>query len=117
MTTLSREFGRHYLIELMDCDRECIKYVPEVREVLMRSAVRSKATMLKEFFHQFDPFGVSGGIFIAESHFSVHTWPEDRYVGVDILTCGVMQPEEAIAELEQGFKAGRKTVQVIPRGF
>ena len=45
-------------------------------------------------FHEFNPFGISGVVVIAESHLSIHTWPEYRYAAVDIFSCGdVLQPE------------------------
>ena len=73
--------------------------------------------MLDSFFHQFEPCGMSGVIFIAESHFSIHTWPEDGYAGMDILTCGEMYPERSIEFLREAFEAQDVKVDVIPRGF
>jgi S-adenosylmethionine decarboxylase len=60
---------------------------------------------------------VSGVILIAESHFSVHTWPENGFVAVDIFTSGeVMKPEVAIRILEEAFSAGRVDVMKVTRG-
>lgn len=117
MKKLKKEFGKHYLVELMGCDAEKIKFVKDVKGIFNRSAVNSRATIIDDLYFQFEPAGVSGVIFIAESHFSIHTWPQDNYVGFDILTCGEMDPEIAIEELKEGFGAKRMKVKVIPRGF
>ena len=117
MEDLRKEFGKHYLVEFCDCDKEKLKYVNFVQESLLKAAVKSQATILQQFFHQFDPFGVSGVVFIAESHFSIHTWPEDRYAGLDILTCGEMCPELAIEELRMLLEAKTVKTKVIARGI
>jgi len=54
---------------------------------MLAAAKESGATILGESFHQFSPQGVSGVIIIAESHLTVHTWPEHGYAGADIFTC------------------------------
>ena len=68
-------------------------------------------------FTSFRPQGVSGVILIAESHFSVHTWPENNFVAVDIYTSGeVMKPDIAIAFLQDAFNAQRVEVFRVTRG-
>ena len=117
MQKLKKEFGKHYLIELINCNPEKIKFVKDVKDIFLRAARKSETTMLESFFYQFEPYGMSGVIFIAESHFSIHTWPEDKYAGVDILTCGEMYPERSIEVLKDEFEAGEVRVEIIPRGF
>lgn len=114
---LKREFGKHYLVEFIDCQADKLHTVRDVKKPFLTAAKHSQATVLKSFFYQFKPSGVTGIIFIAESHFSIHTWPEDRYVAFDILTCGRMYPQKAISYLRKFFKAKRVNVRVIPRGF
>lgn len=116
MTTRS-DFGKHYLVDFLGCDPETIKFVDVTKEIFVRAAKESKATVVGEAFHQFEPFGVSGVLLIAESHFSIHTWPEDRFVGVDIFTCGEeMDPDIAIAALREGLRAETVNVKVLLRG-
>ena len=117
MSRLKSKFGQHYLVELIGCDAAQLKFVKDVKSVFLKSARESRATVLKSYFYQFKPSGVSGVLLIAESHFSVHTWPEDRYAAVDIQTCGKMYPERAIAVMQEGFAARRVKIKVIPRGF
>lgn len=112
-----KEFGKHYLVEYVDCNPRKMEFVDDVRPLFLRAAEKSRATVIQSFFHQFEPRGVTGIIMIAESHFSVHTWPEDNYVSFDILTCGEMDPQAAIEELRAGFEAKRVDVRVVARGY
>jgi len=117
MEKLSKEFGRHYLVEFINCNRDRISFVSAVKQIFLKSAEKSKAVVLKYFFHQFKPWGVSGVILIAESHFAIHTWPEENYAAFDVFTCGEMYPELAVNELKRGFKAKKVKVKIFPRGF
>jgi len=117
MSRISREFGKHYLAEFIDCQREKISFVNEVKDIFLQAAVKSKAVILESFFHQFKPFGVSGIILIAWSHFAVHTWPEEKYAAFDVFTCGEMYPEVAVEELKVGFGAERVKTKILSRGF
>lgn len=112
-----KTFGDHYLVEFIGCCPDKMNKTRQVREVLLRAAEKSKATILKSYFHQFKPNGVSGVILIAESHFSIHTWPEDNYAAFDILTCGKMYPQRAINEIKKAFEAKKILVKKIPRGI
>ncbi|HUF91458.1 MAG TPA: adenosylmethionine decarboxylase, partial [Candidatus Limnocylindria bacterium] len=79
---------------------------------------RAQATIVDVVFHEFNPFGVSGVVVIAESHLSIHTWPEYRYAAVDIFSCGdVLQPEVAANYLVEEFKAERTSVVDVQRGM
>jgi len=117
MKKLKKSFGQHYLVEFIDCNPEKLKFVKEVGDILSRAAKVSETTMLEQYFWQFDPVGVTGMIMIAESHFSVHTWPEDNYAAFDILTCGEMYPEKAIELIKNEFEAQTVDIQIIDRGY
>jgi S-adenosylmethionine decarboxylase proenzyme len=115
--TKKDDYGRHYLVDLVNCDPATLRLVGPTREVFLRAAQESNATIMGEKFHQFEPEGVSGVLLIAESHFSVHTWPEDGFAAVDIFTCGdEMDPEAAIAVLASAFGAEQTVVKVLRRG-
>jgi S-adenosylmethionine decarboxylase len=118
MAESTAKFGDHYLVDLYNCDAELIGAAKPTEEALLSAAKRCGSTIIEYHFHQFSPHGVSGVILIAESHFSVHTWPEDGFVAVDIFTSGdVMQPEVAIKILEEAFSAGRVNVKKVTRGL
>ena len=117
MTGTTKGFGDHLLIDLYGCDADIIGDAVPTEKALIDSANRCGATIIEYHFHQFAPQGVSGMILIAESHLSVHTWPENGYVAVDIFTCGEsMRPEVAIEVLEAAFKAKRVDVLKVTRG-
>jgi S-adenosylmethionine decarboxylase len=110
--------GRHLLLELFDCDLDAINNVETVKGTLIEAAKRAQATIVDVVFHEFNPFGVSGVVVIAESHLSIHTWPEYRYAAVDIFSCGdILQPEIAANYLVEQFGAERTSVVEMQRGL
>ena len=110
--------GRHLLLELFDCDLDAISNLEAVKGALVEAAKRAQATIVDVVFHEFNPFGVSGVVVIAESHLSIHTWPEYRYAAVDVFSCGdVLQPEIAVNYLVEQFGAERTSVVEMQRGM
>ena len=109
--------GRHLLLELFDCDSDSINNLEAVKSSLIEAARRAQATIVDVVFHEFNPFGISGVVVIAESHLSIHTWPEYRYAAVDVFSCGeVLQPEIAVNYLVEQFGAERASVVEMQRG-
>ncbi len=109
--------GRHLLIELFDCDPDVLNDLEAVKGTLIEAAKRAQATIVDVVFHEFNPFGISGVVVIAESHLSIHTWPEYRYAAVDIFSCGdVLQPEVAANYLVEQLAAERTSVVEMQRG-
>ena len=110
--------GRHLLLELFDCDFDAISSLETVKSALVEAAKRAHATIVDVVFHEFNPFGISGVVVIAESHLSIHTWPEHRYAAVDIFSCGeVLTPEVAASYLVEQFGAERTSVVELQRGL
>jgi len=103
--TARTDFGKHYLVDLSQCDPDKISRVSEVRRIFLQAAKESKARIVGELFHQFEPAGVSGVLLIEESHFSVHTWPEDS-----------LDAPIAIDALKLAFGAQVVEVRVLVRG-
>ncbi|HBM11210.1 MAG TPA: adenosylmethionine decarboxylase, partial [Rhodospirillaceae bacterium] len=66
--------------------------------------------------HRFNPEGVSGVLVLAESHISIHTWPEMGYAALDVFMCGDSRPHAAIDVLKRGFVTQNVTVQDLHRG-
>ncbi len=87
-------------------------------EKVMRDAVdAAKATLLHIHLQHFSPSGgISGVAVLAESHISVHTWPERGYAAFDIFMCGGSQPEKAIPVLKRAFTPGSMKVSEHLRG-
>jgi S-adenosylmethionine decarboxylase len=110
--------GSHVLVELRDCNPEVLKRAAVVEEIMVSAAKAAKATIVDHSFHEFNPFGVSGMVIIAESHLSIHTWPEYGYAAVDIFTCGnIIKPQEAAAYLIRAFESKSPSVVEMKRGI
>ena len=110
--------GRHLLVELQDCHREVLDDLDFIRDAMVAAAVDSGALVLGESFHRFSPQGISGVVVIAESHLSIHTWPEYGYAAVDIFTCGTtVKPEKAAETLIEKLGAKNHSYQEIQRGI
>ena len=110
--------GRHLLVELFDCDPDVINNLEAVKGALIEAAKRAQATIVDVVFHEFNPFGISGVVVIAESHLSIHTWPEYRYAAFDIFSCGeALQPEVAASYLVEQFAAERTSMVEMQRGM
>ena len=91
--------GRHLLLELRECNVAVLDDLKYLENALVLAATESGATVLDKSFHQFAPQGVSGVVLIAESHLSLHTWPEHAYAAVDIFTCGTTVKIEVAADV------------------
>jgi len=110
--------GKHLLLELKDCDAELLNNMEYLREALSSVASSIGATVIKDSFYQFSPQGISGVVIIAESHISVHTWPEFRYAAVDVFTCGeVIQPVRAVKPMAEKLKAKSTSYIELKRGL
>jgi S-adenosylmethionine decarboxylase len=107
--------GAHLIVDVWGAD-----YLDdlELMEQAMREAVEAaKATLLHIHLHHFTPNGgISGVAVLAESHISVHTWPERQFAAFDIFMCGDAEPELAVEVLRTHFHSGQFQVQELLRG-
>ena len=98
--------GIHIIGELYGCSR--IDEPDFVRSEIVHAATVSGAKVLKADIHHFgEGFGVTGVVLLAESHISIHTWPEYEYAAIDIFVCGRANPKIAVDVLKQSFRADR----------
>ena len=108
--------SKHLLLELYRCDFEKLNDESFVRCSLTRAAKLANATVLNLISNKFEPQGVTAIALLAESHISIHTWPESCYSAVDIFTCGQnMLPELASKYLIEALKAEEHFLRVIER--
>ncbi len=112
-----KTIGRHLIAEYYGCQAPLLNDVEALRAVMIEAAEIVGATVLGHTFHGFSPQGASGTVVIAESHLSVHTWPERGYVAVDIYTCGGLDPRPGFDLLAERFGAESCRVQEILRGL
>ena len=110
--------GTHLLVELRECSTKILSNLKEVQDVLITAAKIADATIVEAAFHEFSPFGISGMVVIAESHLSIHTWPEYEYAAVDIFTCGnTLKPKKAVTYLIKKFQSKNPSIVELKRGI
>ncbi len=112
-----KTIGRHLIAEFYGCSGPALNDVEEIRTHMRAAAEAIGATIVGDTFHKFSPQGVSGSVVIAESHLSIHTWPETGYVAVDIYTCGGLDPRIGFTYLGHALRARSYRVQEIVRGL
>jgi len=108
--------GRHIILDFWGVKN--INSVSLIRRTLTQTVKACGATLLKIDLHKFSPQGVSGMALIAESHISIHTWPEYQYVAIDVFTCGSkVDPDKAISSLKKSLKPKKVQILEIKRGL
>jgi S-adenosylmethionine decarboxylase len=107
--------GDHMLVEFWGASN--LSNVEVIRESLEASAVAAGATLLHSHYHRFgDGGGVSGVTVLAESHITIHTWPERGYAAIDIFMCGECNPRDCLPSLEGALRPRQVELQTIQRG-
>jgi len=109
--------GTHLLMELQECESKLLDDIAYVEQIVVGAALHANANILGKFFHKFSPHGVTGIVSIAESHISIHTWPEFRYAAADIFTCGKsLKPKLAAEFLIEHFNSNKPHLRELKRG-
>ena len=110
--------GVHLLLELYGCNREKLNDELYLRCQLNSAAKLAKASVLNIVSNKFKPFGVTAVALLAESHLSIHTWPESQYSAIDIFTCGRnMEPKLASQFLIESLEASNHLLKTIARDY
>jgi S-adenosylmethionine decarboxylase len=110
--------GRHILFDVWGVDPDLLNDVARMRAAMLDAADAAGATVVDDRFHRFPVQGLSGVIVLAESHISVHTFPEHNYAAFDVFTCGShVDPEEACRHLLRELHAERWFVRRVLRGM
>ena len=108
--------SKHFLLELYKCDFEKLNDESFLRCTLNNAAKLANATVLNLISNKFEPQGITAIALLAESHLSIHTWPEAQYSAVDIFTCGKnMKPDISCKYLIQALMAEEHLLRVINR--
>lgn len=106
--------GTHLIIDVQGAQR--LDDEAYLRQTLLDCVAACGATLLHLHTHRFTPQGVTGVAVLAESHMSVHTWPEIGYAAFDVFMCGAADPWQAVGVLERAFDTGRVSVRELRRG-
>lgn len=109
--------GIHILVNMYGCPPELLERADKVSLLLNEVVSATGLTKLGENIHQFEPYGVTAVILLAESHISIHTWPEQNgSAAVDIFTCGAPNSADlAFEALKKRFKPSKITAQRVSR--
>ncbi len=110
-----RYAGTHLIVDLWEATG--LDDLALVEATLRDCVEAAGATLLHIHLHHFTPnHGISGVAVLAESHISIHTWPENGYAALDVFMCGAAEPHKAIEVLRKAFKAKRLAVEELLRG-
>ncbi len=113
-----RMLGRHLIAEFANCDNCRLTDVGYLKDCLEEAVRKSGATIVRSVFHRYNPQGVSGVVVIAESHLSIHTWPEYNYAAVDFFTCGdTVDPYKAYDHMKEMLASEEAHVYELKRGI
>ena len=108
--------SKHFLLELYGCDVDKLNDESYLRCTLNNAAKLANAKVLNLISNKFEPQGVTAIALLAESHLSIHTWPESNYSAVDIFTCGQnMKPDFACKYLIENLRAEEHFLRIINR--
>ena len=106
--------GTHALIDVRGASH--LDDPARIEAILRRAAEAAGATILQAHFHHFGPaMGVTGVLMLAESHISIHTWPETHFAALDIFMCGAARIDLAIAVIEGAFEGAQVKVRRMAR--
>ena len=112
-----QSLGQQLIVELYGCDRTLLDDPSRLEQILTESIRRSGGTIIRPCFHQFSPHGVTGVVVIAESHVSIHTWPEFGYCALDVFTCGTqVQTDQIFEYVRSELQAQETSVMEVKRG-
>ncbi len=113
-----KSLGRHLLVDYYGCSSSVLNDPALLEKHLKAAVIKSGATIIESTFRTFEPYGVSGIIIIAESHFAIHTWPEYNFASIDFFTCGVdVDPNIANIYLKTVLSPVRTEIKEIARGI
>ena len=108
--------GHHLLADFWVTDPEPLRRVATWERRLPEACRAAGATVLGARFHQFEPDGVTGVVLLAESHASVHTWPEAGLVTLDVFTCGALDTAAIVDAVRRWLAPVRERVTAVARG-
>ena len=113
---LNAPLGRHIILELFTDDRELLNDEKRIMAMLEKAAEEGNVTVVGRTSATFNPHGVTAVLLLAESHISIHTWPEYGYAAVDIFTCGGDADKVLEAILRESKAKKHIILHDIPRG-
>lgn len=107
--------GNHLLIDLWGCSH--LQDIAHIEKTMHDAAAICGATVLEVKLHSFgEDAGITGVAILAESHISIHTWPETGYAAIDVFMCGTCDPAKSVPIFEQAFISKTSKITACKRG-
>ena len=111
----NKEMGKHLLLEVYDAEFDALNDYIFLKDLLFDGIMKSKSKILNTIIHKFDPYGCTIIFALAESHVSLHTWPEKGCLSADFYTCGGKDPKIIAKSLIEGLKSKKHRIRMINR--
>ena len=107
--------GVHLLIDMWGAMH--LKELEFIDQALRNAAKAAGASVLHSYYHQFSSNGgISGTVILAESHMSIHTWPELKFAAFDVFMCGACNPRDTVPVLNSAFSPASTNIREYRRG-
>lgn len=111
-----KHLARHKLVDLYGCNPNLLSFAKYLEPIMMDAAKRAGSTIVAVKSHQFNPIGATCFVLVAESHFSIHTWPEYNKALVDVFASGNVDLNAAVDFIAKSLEATSSRVIDIERG-
>jgi S-adenosylmethionine decarboxylase proenzyme len=110
------KLGEHYIFDLSDCNRELLMDSEKAYSLFAQAVRDSGLTVVDEGFYKFSPHGFTCFILLAESHASLHAWPEHNYCAIDLFTCAIGKDfMPVLMRIKEAFGADDFSVRKLDR--
>lgn len=117
MKPVHHSSGIHLIADLHGIAPGMLTDPAALEHLLRQSAVIAGASIIYSHFHTFGTGqGVTGVVLLAESHITIHTWPECGFAAADIFMCGAAQPERALEVIVSALRPASSGIRTIERG-
>lgn len=114
--TNPQQLARHKLVDFYGCNPNLISFAKFVEQILLEASQIAGCNIVGSKSHQFSPVGATAFVMVAESHLSIHTWPEKGKALVDIFASGNIDFDAAINYIHERIGAESRKVIDIERG-
>lgn len=115
---LNHSVGQHCILDVYQINDNWLQDAVAIEELLRQAAQAAQAHILTSHFHTFGGNGgVTGVLLLAESHISIHTWPEHHYAAIDIFMCGQLLTKAAVAKLQKLLPDAQMQIRWLAREY
>jgi len=110
------KLGEHFICDLSDCDQALLLDSDRARDLFTQAVREAGLTIVSEGYYRFSPHGFTCFLLLAESHASLHAWPEFGYCAIDLFTCNLtMDIHPLVQKLQALFHSGSCAVRNVDR--